>query len=221
MIPSGAGGQPGTQTAGGSASVPDATTGSPGQLGIGGSAAAASAGGAGGGGGGGFYGGEAGGVSGGGGGGGSSLVPTGGTVAIDTVGIPKIAISYVVPATVPPPPTNPGGGAGGKPAVSFAGTPASFRISSRGTVPYAFLATPGLSGVVTLTAAKALKIAGHKRTLKLSRSFTAPANAVVKLSFRISAATRRALIHAHSTRFNVRVAAGGTFTSHVTITAHS
>jgi hypothetical protein len=166
-----------------------------------------------------LYGGEAGGAGGGGGGGGggSSLVPAGGTVAIDTVGTPKIAISYTVPVA----PVKLPGGSGGKPAVSFAGSPASIRISPKGTVTYAFLATPGLSGVVTLTAARALKIAGHKRTLKLSRSFTSPANAVVKLRFRLSAAARRALDRARSTRFNVRVAAGSIFRSHVTVKAQS
>jgi hypothetical protein len=122
------GGGPGTGTSGGVGGTPKGGDGVPG-LGGGGQTA--------GGGGGGFYGGGSGGeqvgvsgtdfqTAGGGGGGGSSLVPSGGTLALDTTGTPQIVIQYVVP-NVPGAPTGAAATAGNAQAtISFA-PPASNR----------------------------------------------------------------------------------------------
>lgn len=96
------------------------------------------------------------------------------------------------------------------PALSFAGSPKSLRVSKSGRFAYRLLATPGLSGKVKITGRKKVKIGSSKRKMKLgSKSFTASTHAKAKVRFKLSKRNLRALKRHKSLRFAVVVKAGG------------
>ncbi len=100
------------------------------------------------------------------------------------------------PPADPPPPTLPptqptfplGSNAPAPARPSFAGTPTSIQVNSRGKFKLGFRATPGLKGVALLgTAGKVRVSAKRKQRLTLAgRHFTVPAGGKVSLTVKLS-----------------------------------
>jgi len=115
------------------------------------------------------------------------------------------------PAPRPPPPP------ASDPVAAFGGSPKSLSVGSTGRFSYRFTATPLRSGKIGLKSTKKVKVGSQKRTLKLaSKSFSAPSDAKVKVKFKLSRTSLKALKRVRSLRFKVTVTLGGaTFTTTV------
>lgn len=108
--------------------------------------------------------------------------------------------------TPPPPPPTP------VPDFAvFTNSPTSLRVSKTGRFAYRFLATPKRTGKAKLTSTKPVRVFTKKRKLRVAtKSFKAPANATVKLKFKLSSTTLKALKRRTSVKFKVDVTVGAT-----------
>jgi hypothetical protein len=120
--------------------------------------------------------------------------------------------SVSLPGAAAPPPPPPAPAAPGRllASVSFAGSPKSVRVSRAGRFRYTFRATPGAAGRASLRSRHALRVGSGRRRLSVAgRSFAAPSNGIVKLTFKLSATSLRALRRASRAGFRVSVVVGG------------
>ena len=109
-------------------------------------------------------------------------------------------------------PGNPGGASGtpSGPVVSFAGSPTSVRVASTGRFSYRFHATARSTGKIRLVSSRLVKVGSKKRKLAVPwRSFTAPANATVRVNLTLSRSNLNALRRARRMQFRVTVTLGG------------
>ena len=121
-----------------------------------------------------------------------------------------------------PPAPAPPGTTGPLPAiVSFTASSKRIRVSRSGRFTYTFRATPGAAGSASLQSRRSVSVGSHKRRLNVgARSFTTPAAGTVRLAFKLSAASLRALRRASPLAFTVSVALGSTtFTGKLTLLA--
>jgi len=103
----------------------------------------------------------------------------------------------------PPPPVLPD-------LANFTASPKSLRVSKTGRFTYRFLATPGRKGKAKLASTKSVKVGSKRRKLKVAaKSFKAPANARVKLKFKLSRTSLKALKRVKRLNFTVSVTVGG------------
>jgi hypothetical protein len=105
--------------------------------------------------------------------------------------------------------------------VVFTSSPTRLRVSPTGRFTYTFRATPGHSGTAGLTSARSLRIGSKTRRMKVgAKPFTAPASGTVKVKYKLSAASLRALRRTVRLGFKVSVALGGTtFVAKLTLLA--
>ncbi len=119
------------------------------------------------------------------------------------------------PAPPPPPPPPPAD------AVSFQLSPKSLRVSKTGRFEYSFRATPLRVGTISLKSTKKVRIGSTKRFVTLAaRSFTAPSARTVKVKFKLTSKSLKALKRLEKVRFNVVVKLGAkTFATTLTLKA--
>jgi hypothetical protein len=103
----------------------------------------------------------------------------------------------------PPPPVLPD-------LANFSASPKSLRVSKTGRFTYRLLATPGRKGKAKLASTKSVKVGSKRRKLKVAaKSFKAPTNAKVKLKFKLSLTSLKALKRVKRLNFTVSVTVGG------------
>jgi len=91
----------------------------------------------------------------------------------------------------------------------FTRSPKSLRVSKTGRFSYKFVGTPGRRGKAKLASIRSVRVGSKRRRIKVaSKSFTGPANAKVKVKFKLSARSLRALKRRTSLKFKVSVAIG-------------
>jgi hypothetical protein len=92
----------------------------------------------------------------------------------------------------------------------FTSSPKTLRVSKAGRFTYSLFATPGRKGKARLTSTKSIKLGSKRRKLKVAaKSFKVPSDAKVKVKFRLSPTSLRALKKRTSLTFKVDVTVGG------------